>query len=158
MKSLREIVGTRRLLMPSVTGIIRDAENRVLLVRQSSDGLWTTPGGSIDPGELPADAVVREVLEETGLTVRPLRVMAVWGGDQCVVRYANGDETEYVSIVFECERLNSQPQELDDEVTETRFFSLEEAKSAPLIEWLPRIIATLYRTDSSAWFESNSAT
>ncbi|GIE96025.1 NUDIX hydrolase [Paractinoplanes rishiriensis] len=55
-------------------GICRDASGRVLLARNSElsafPGLWTLPGGGVDQGEHPADAVVREFGEETGLSVR----------------------------------------------------------------------------------------
>jgi 8-oxo-dGTP pyrophosphatase MutT (NUDIX family)/catechol 2,3-dioxygenase-like lactoylglutathione lyase family enzyme len=54
--------------------VIRDGSGRVLLVRASAlshfPGLWFLPGGGVDHGEQPEDAVRREVLEETGLDVR----------------------------------------------------------------------------------------
>jgi 8-oxo-dGTP pyrophosphatase MutT (NUDIX family) len=55
-------------------GVCRDGAGRVLLVRASprsnTPGVWSLPGGGIDHGEHPADAVVREIAEETGLTVK----------------------------------------------------------------------------------------
>ena len=50
--------------MPSVTAIVWSKERHLLLLRQSEGGLWTLPGGIIDPGEFPAQALVREVREE----------------------------------------------------------------------------------------------
>jgi 8-oxo-dGTP diphosphatase len=54
-------------------GVCRDSEGRVLLARGSATadlpGVWQIPGGGIDHGEHPADAVVREFAEETGLAV-----------------------------------------------------------------------------------------
>jgi 8-oxo-dGTP diphosphatase len=54
-------------------GLCRDGERRVLLARGSPSadlpGVWQIPGGGIDHGEHPADAVVREFVEESGLTV-----------------------------------------------------------------------------------------
>lgn len=41
----------------------------VLILQESQPGRWDIPGGSIDPGELPAQAAIRETLEETGLKV-----------------------------------------------------------------------------------------
>lgn len=59
----------RKRLLAS-TAAIFDLAGEVLLVRLSYDqGQWALPGGSIDPGESPADAAVREVREETGLDV-----------------------------------------------------------------------------------------
>jgi acetyl-CoA carboxylase carboxyl transferase subunit beta len=52
--------------------VVRDAAGRLLLVQRGHDpeaGRWTLPGGRVEPGESPAQAVVREVAEETGLEV-----------------------------------------------------------------------------------------
>ncbi|BCB81473.1 hypothetical protein GCM10022251_17630 [Phytohabitans flavus] len=54
-------------------GVCRDPDGRVLMARGSPaadlPGFWQMPGGGLDHGEHPADAVVREIAEETGLTV-----------------------------------------------------------------------------------------
>jgi ADP-ribose pyrophosphatase YjhB (NUDIX family) len=52
--------------------ILFDEADRVLLIRQSHEGrdIWMPPGGAIEEGENAAQAAVREMLEETGLTVR----------------------------------------------------------------------------------------
>lgn len=53
-------------------------DGRVLLTRLSGgEGLWTLPGGGIDPGEQPVDALVREVHEECGLPIVPGRLLGV---------------------------------------------------------------------------------
>jgi 8-oxo-dGTP diphosphatase len=62
----------------AVGAVIFDDEGRVLLVRRGKPphkGAWTLPGGRIEPGESSEAAVEREVLEETGLTVRALRLV-----------------------------------------------------------------------------------
>ena len=61
VRRLRAAMGTELLVLPSVTGIVFDDRNRILLVRQTESGLWGAPGGAVDPVEIPADAVVREV-------------------------------------------------------------------------------------------------
>jgi len=60
-----------------VRALILDNASRVLLVKEISDGLWTLPGGWCDVGESPSEAVTREVYEETGLKVRPIRLLAL---------------------------------------------------------------------------------
>ena len=52
--------------------IVRDDAGRLLVVKRANEpsaGLWSIPGGRCEPGEAPADAAAREVLEETGLVV-----------------------------------------------------------------------------------------
>ena len=65
------------LALPAVTELERHftvavfvvSDRRVLLHRHVSLGMWLPPGGHIEPGELPDEAAVREVLEETGVDV-----------------------------------------------------------------------------------------
>lgn len=58
--------------VPCVGAVIRDEAGRILLIKRGHDpgkGLWSVPGGRIEPGETDEQAVVREVREETGLEV-----------------------------------------------------------------------------------------
>ncbi|WUH97315.1 NUDIX domain-containing protein [Spirillospora sp. NBC_00431] len=55
-----------------VGGIVRDEAGRLLMVRRGrppGEGLWSIPGGRVEPGEDDATAVARELREETGLDV-----------------------------------------------------------------------------------------
>ncbi|MBB2937240.1 ADP-ribose pyrophosphatase YjhB (NUDIX family) [Amycolatopsis bartoniae] len=57
-----------------VGGIVHDPAGRLLVIRRGHEpgrGLWSLPGGRVEPGESDAQAVVREMREETGLDVRP---------------------------------------------------------------------------------------
>ena len=59
-----------------VGAIVHDAAGRLLLIQRGHDphrGLWSLPGGRIEPGVSAEQAVVREVREETGLDVMPRR-------------------------------------------------------------------------------------
>ncbi|HWT37971.1 MAG TPA: NUDIX hydrolase [Paraburkholderia sp.] len=55
-----------------------DEAGRILLVREIADGLWSLPGGWADVGLSPAENAAKEVLEESGYTVRIERLLAVW--------------------------------------------------------------------------------
>ncbi|HVH21554.1 MAG TPA: NUDIX domain-containing protein [Pseudonocardia sp.] len=57
-----------------VGGLAYDGQGRILLVQRANEpgrGLWSVPGGRVEPGEDDATALVRELQEETGLTVQP---------------------------------------------------------------------------------------
>jgi 8-oxo-dGTP diphosphatase len=65
-------------VIPCVGAIIRDDAGRLLLVKRGHEpgaGLWSVPGGRIEPGETDAEALVREMAEETGLQVEPGRLI-----------------------------------------------------------------------------------
>lgn len=61
-------------------GAVTVHDGRVLLVRRGSEplrGHWTLPGGLLEIGETLSEGVVREVKEETGLTVEPIELVEV---------------------------------------------------------------------------------
>ncbi|NWJ71193.1 NUDIX domain-containing protein [Pseudonocardia sp. ICBG1122] len=63
-----------------VGGIVFDPDGRLLLVRRANEpgrGLWSVPGGRVEAGESEHEAVVRELAEETGLTVVAGRLAGV---------------------------------------------------------------------------------
>src|SRR4029453_7454392 len=60
-------------LVACVGAVVHDAAGRLLLIQRGhepSRGLWSLPGGRVEPGETAEQAIEREVLEETGLRVR----------------------------------------------------------------------------------------
>jgi len=62
-----------------VRGAVFDAAGRILMVRETVDqNRWTLPGGWADVNQTPAQSVVREVFEESGYHVRPVKLAAVW--------------------------------------------------------------------------------
>ena len=64
----------------AVAAILFDDDNRVLLIQRGGEpglGLWTVPGGRIEPGESAAAACVREAREETGLEIEVVELVEV---------------------------------------------------------------------------------
>ena len=61
-----------------IRAVVFDNQERLLLVREKVDGLWSLPGGWADVGFSPSETAVKEVYEETGLLVKPKRLMAVF--------------------------------------------------------------------------------
>ena len=154
IQRLRAALGPELLVLPSVTGIIFDDENRILFVRQTESGLWSTPGGAVDPEEVPADAVVREVWEETGLYAKPVRLLGVHGGPTCLVTYPNGDRTIYVMTVFECAVLSGALHARSDETNAAAFVSASELSAYRTSDWVRHIIPALYDRSRAPYFEA----
>jgi 8-oxo-dGTP pyrophosphatase MutT (NUDIX family) len=158
LAQLRELIGPRLVLMPGVTAIIRDDQGRVLLQQRRDDGRWGLPGGQMEPGEAPAQALVREVWEETGLVVRPGRVLGVFGGNEGFrVTYRNGDRVEYVITTFECRVVGGTLGPRDDESLQLRWFAPAETQGlvAPEVHRLaaqPHETPAIYHWDD-AWLE-----
>jgi 8-oxo-dGTP pyrophosphatase MutT (NUDIX family) len=129
LRDLRQKVGNDPLLVPSVCAVIMDAAGQVLLMQSRLDEKWYLPGGATDPGEQPADAIVREVREETGLEVEPKRVIGVYAEEK--IRYPNGDLVWPVTTAFACDIIGGKLGPNDDEAIDVRFFALAQLPTIP---------------------------
>jgi ADP-ribose pyrophosphatase YjhB (NUDIX family) len=119
---LRELIGKQLLLMPSVSVLVQDDDDRLLLVRHADSGLWGLVGGAVEVDERPDEAAVRETQEETGLLVELTRLVTALGGPGFRVRYPNGDQTAYVTIVYEARPVGGVERADGDEVLELGWF------------------------------------
>jgi 8-oxo-dGTP pyrophosphatase MutT (NUDIX family) len=155
LKSLRQKIDHDLVLIPGVTALIFNDKNEILLQRAADDGNWYTIGGALDPGETPAAAAVREVLEETGLHVVPERIVGVYSDP--LTTYPNGDKVLYISTCFLCRIVapppDSQAFVIDDETLELRYFPLHN---------LPQLLPThrhrieqALKNQEQAYFEWN---
>jgi 8-oxo-dGTP diphosphatase len=75
---VRILSGVSGYEIPCVGAVVTDDRGRLLLIKRGHEpgaGLWSLPGGRVEPGETDAEALVREMLEETGLTVEPGRLL-----------------------------------------------------------------------------------
>ena len=79
-------------------------------------GYWTPPSGGVEDGELPADTIVREMAEELGVVVRPVR--SLW---QCPT-----EDGSYELDWWLTEIVSGEPRAADEEVAEVRWVSADE--------------------------------
>jgi 8-oxo-dGTP pyrophosphatase MutT (NUDIX family) len=100
---LRSYVGHQRLLQLSAAAYILDDDGRILLGRRADVMLWAPPSGVVQLGETPAQTVVREVREETGLEVTPIRLIGLYTGPEFEWTYPNGDQAHIITALFHCD-------------------------------------------------------
>jgi 8-oxo-dGTP pyrophosphatase MutT (NUDIX family) len=153
IQHIRRIVGHDELLqVPSVSIAARDDRGRVLLARHAEGDFWVFPGGTIEPGETPSDAAVREMWEETGLMVQLTRLVGVFGGAEYIIHYQNGDRTSYVMALFEARVVGGRFRPDGVEILELRFVSEDEAALLRTVGWVPEALRAIFGGADSATF------
>jgi ADP-ribose pyrophosphatase YjhB (NUDIX family) len=120
---LRRHIGQAPLWLPGATAVVIH-DHQVLLVKRSDNHAWTPVTGIVEPGENPADCAVREVLEETGIHVAARRLALVHVSRPIV--HANGDQAQYLDLVFRMDWVGGEPFPADDESLDARWFALTE--------------------------------
>ncbi|WP_144128276.1 NUDIX hydrolase [Catellatospora sichuanensis] len=88
----------------SVAGVVTDNQGRVLVIQRRDNGAWQLPGGVLELSETVEDGMCREVLEETGLSVRPVRLTGVYKNMKLGV----------VALVFLAEAVAGEPVPTDE--------------------------------------------
>jgi ADP-ribose pyrophosphatase YjhB (NUDIX family) len=116
-------------------------EDRILLVREISDGSWTLPGGWADVNQSPAECAVREVWEESGFTVRASKLAALYDYQK---RNAPNHEDSIYKLFFLCDITGGEAR-ASAETSEVAFFSRNELPPLSLGRTTPAQIATMYR-------------
>ena len=98
----------------------------LLLMQRSDNGHWGLPGGYVEPGESVAQAVVREVREETGVAIEPGRLVGVYS-DPCrqVVRYPDGARVHSVNLCFEARAVGQGEATTPEETLACGYFAAD---------------------------------
>jgi ADP-ribose pyrophosphatase YjhB (NUDIX family) len=124
--------------------------HEVLLVRRvraPAQGLFTLPGGGVEAGETLVAAVMREVREETGLTVEPF---ALAGHREVIVRdAANRVEHHFVLLAFAARWVAGEPV-LNDELAEVQWVRPAGLAALPTTEGLAEIVAAAFQLREKA--------
>ncbi|WP_203138082.1 NUDIX hydrolase [Microbacterium sp. JZ31] len=121
--TLREKIGTDLLWLTGVTAVVVRGDE-VLLVRRADNARLTPVTGIIDPGEEPAIAAEREVLEEAGIVAEVEAL--VWVHALPPMQYDNGDRAQYLDLVFRCRYVSGEPHPADGENTEALWRRLDD--------------------------------
>ena len=123
-------------MIPEVcVGAVVVVDDDLLLIRRgrgAAQGKWSVPGGRVEPGELLAEAVVRELLEETGLE----------GVCEDLVGWAEriDDERHYVILDFRVTLLERTEPTAGDDAAEARWVPLADVAELNLVEGLAEFL------------------
>ena len=118
-------------VIPCVGAVIKDDQGRLLLIKRGhapGAGLWSLPGGRIEPGETDAEALVREMREETGLAVQTGRLIGT-------VRRP-GQDGDVLDIRDYAATVTGGTLRAGDDAAEARWVAATELESLPITEGL----------------------
>ena len=97
--------GTHRYSVSVAAAVVRE-DGKLLAIKRRDNGHWEPPGGVLEPGETATAGVVREVKEETGLVVEPVRLSGVY---QNIAR-------DILALVFLARQVSGKPRKSDESV------------------------------------------
>ena len=109
---------------PTACALVSDDRGRLLLARRAHDpyaGYWDLPGGFVEEGEHPLDALRRELREETGLEIEPIDLLGIWTDV-----YGNEPGAQWTLNLYWTARVVGGEERPDDDVAELRWFGRDE--------------------------------
>ncbi len=141
INELRRHVGHAPLWLIGTAAVVlreTDGAPEVLLVRRSNTGEWSLISGIVDPGEHPADTVVREAMEEAQVAIEVERML--WLVVDEPITYPNGDECQYLDHGFLARWVSGEARVGDEESTDVGWFPVD-ALPTPQRAGLARMVA-----------------
>ncbi len=135
---LRQKVGNQLLQVPGTRIIIENSKNEILLQKRSDFNLWGLPAGSPEVNESISDCIKREVLEETGLTIKDLNVIGCASDPKYeIFSYPNKDKIHNYSLIFYTKKFTGKLTTNDPETLELKWYKINK---------LPKMIKNHERT------------
>jgi ADP-ribose pyrophosphatase YjhB (NUDIX family) len=134
----------------AIGAVVGNDQGELLLIRRGDSGAWLYPTGWADIGYSPSEVVVKEVLEETGIEVEPIRIIAVLDGLRLGAR-----ALPFYSVVFHCRAIGGELRPHPLETREVGWFS-EDALPEPLAgadRWKAMAFAALRGERSEVQFD-----
>ena len=101
IEDLRKLIGHKRIVLNGSLVIIENKDGKILMQKRTyPKGKWGLPGGLMELGESTVETAVREVREETNLTVENLKLLGVYSGKDHLCKAENGDEWYVVVTAY----------------------------------------------------------
>ncbi len=148
----------------TASALILNKGGKILLVNHRKLGVWLYPGGHVDKGETPDEAVIREVKEETCLDVEiisnrdnsisdPEADVSVLHQPYTVLceRIKGGEEHYHIDLVYRCKIINEETAELchnPRESKDIKFFGLEDLENLKLFPNFRKLVEKILKQNS----------
>ncbi len=97
---IRKMIGHREVRATGVSALVVNEKDEILLEKRRDNGKYSLPGGCLDRDETIREGVLREIKEETGLSLKGGNLFRIISPNKNKVTYPNGDVTAYTNIVF----------------------------------------------------------
>jgi ADP-ribose pyrophosphatase YjhB (NUDIX family) len=107
----------------AVSAFVLDDAERLLMIRRTDNDRHALPGGRHELGETMTDALIREVGEETGITIEVTGLVGIYSNPRHVMAYDNGEVRQEFSICFRARPVAGEPRTsaTSDESSEVRW-------------------------------------
>ena len=120
---LRQVVGSRLLMVPGTRIVIEDQAGLVLLDFRPDFRVWALPGGACEPDEDAPTTIVREVLEESGLVLGAVTPYGFASDPEWeTTEFPNGDICRNFSLMFTTREYSGTPRPMDGESLDYRWW------------------------------------
>jgi len=101
VEELRDLIGHKCIILNGSAVILKNKAGLILMQqRKYPYGKWALPGGLMELGESTVETAIREVYEETSLTIKNLTLLGVYSGKEYLCSAENGDEWYVVTTVY----------------------------------------------------------
>lgn len=94
----------------AMSALVQDEHGRILMIRRTDNDKYSIPGGGLEAGETVAQAVAREVMEETGIEVDATELIGVFSNPDHVIAYDDGEVRQEFSLCFRANPIGGTPQ------------------------------------------------
>ena len=123
---LRQKAGDMTLIVPAARAIIRDKEDKILLICRRDNGVWDLPAGRIELGESITDCLKREVREETGLEVIKAEPITLQTEPRFSFTNVFGKTYQMFTLVFLVTEWKGELVRETNETSDARFYATDE--------------------------------
>lgn len=87
-------------IVVAASAFVQDDAGRILMIQRSDNGLWAIPGGAQDVGESVVSTAIREVREETGISIEVAGLVGIYSDPGHVIAYDDGEVRQEFSVCF----------------------------------------------------------